>query len=119
MVNGRPHGVRRDYHPNGQLAAEITYEHGVQHGLAKMWASDGRFLGAYALDRGTGIAKNWHDNGVQSSEVPLLKGVPTGRQKTWYEDGEPVADAYWIRGKQISRKKYLEACQSDPDLPKY
>ena len=63
--------------------------------------------------------KQWYDNGCLSSEVSVVKGLITGRQKTWYEDGEPVPDAYWIRGKRVSRKKYFEACKTDSELPQY
>ena len=113
------HGVKRDYHSNGQLAAETPYDGGLPHGVVKAWAPDGKLLGSYNLDRGSGISKHWYDNGMLSGEVPLLKCVPTGRQKTWYEDGKPLPDAYWIRGKQVSRKKYFEACKTDSELPKY
>lgn len=118
-MNGRTHGLKRDYHPNGQLAAEISYKNGLQHGTAKIWAADGRFLGEYALEHGTGLGKVWYDNGDLHSEVFLLKGLPTGRQKAWYEDGVSVPDTYWIRGKKVSRKKYFEACKIDSELPRY
>ena len=119
QVNGRAHGMVREYHSNGQLAVETPNENGLAHGTAKVWDAEGRFLGDYTLDRGTGIVKKWHSNGVLWAEVPVLKGMPTGRQKTWYEDGVPLPAAYWIRGKQVSRKKYLEACKTDWELPQY
>jgi antitoxin component YwqK of YwqJK toxin-antitoxin module len=95
------------------------YEDGVVHGVAKAWATDGRFLGEYTLDHGTGLAKKWHDNGIPWLEVPFVNGLPTGRQHTWYEDGEPAPDIYWIKGKKVSRKKYHEACKMDSELPYY
>ena len=67
ILNGQAHGLRRDCHPNGQLAAEIPY--GLQNGIARVWASDGRFIGTYTLEHGAGIAKLWYDNGQLLSEV--------------------------------------------------
>jgi len=119
MVNGRIHGLKRDYHPNGQVALEIPFYHGLPNGMAKVCAADGRLLGEYTMEHGTGVMKLWHGNGVLASEVSMVEGFITGRQRTWYEDGLPVPDMYWIRGKKVSRKKYLEACKTDPELPQY
>ena len=119
QLNGRPHGLSRAYHSNGQLASEISYENGLQHGPARAWAIDGRFLGEYILEHGTGVAMQWHENGTLWGELPLQKGMPTGRQRTWLENGESIPGSYWVRGEKLSRKKYLEACKNDPDLPRY
>jgi antitoxin component YwqK of YwqJK toxin-antitoxin module len=45
--------------------------------------------------------------------------LPTGRQKCWDENGDFVVEAYWIKGKKVSRKRYLEACKTDSELPQY
>jgi hypothetical protein len=119
MVNGRIHGLKRDYHPNGQLALEIPFYHGLPNGTAKVWAADGRSLGDYTMEHGTGVMKLWHSNGVPASEVSMVEGLITGRQKIWYEDGKALPETYWIRGRKATRKNYLEACKTDPDLPRY
>ena len=119
LVNERIHGIKRDYHPNGQLAAEIPFDNGFSHGTAKLFALDGRLLGKWTSEHGTGVIKQWYNDGRLSSEVSIVKGLLTGRQKTWYEDGVPLPDCYWIRGKKVSRKQYITACETDSELPRY
>ena len=117
MAFGRVHGLTKGWHSNGVLASEVPFENGMQHGVAKFWAADGRFLGDYLMDHGTGVVKLWYDNGVLRSEVPFLSGLLTGCQKSWDELGEPGATVYWIRGKKVSRKKYIQASTADTALP--
>ena len=119
VVNGKAHGLTRDYHPNGQLSAEMPVENGLQHGTIRHWATDGRFLGEYQMEHGTGVAKLWYDNGALHAEVPMSNRLLTGRQKSWDEKGEAAITFYWIRGKKVSRKRYLEACANDRELPQY
>jgi antitoxin component YwqK of YwqJK toxin-antitoxin module len=112
LQNGRPHGLRKDWHLNGTLAAEIPFENGLQHGVTKAWATDGRLLGEYVMEHGVGTFKSWYDNGVLSQEIEMRAGEPNGRQRSWDENGEFVGEAYWIKGKKLSRKKYIEASKS-------
>lgn len=39
--HGAEHGLWRDYYPNGQLAAEGSYEHGREIGVWRYWKPDG------------------------------------------------------------------------------
>jgi antitoxin component YwqK of YwqJK toxin-antitoxin module len=119
LQNSRPHGLRRDRHPNGIIAAEIPFENGLQHGVARAWASDGRLLGEYSMDQGVGVYKAWYENGTLSQELDAYKGLPHGRQKCWDENGDFVAEAYYVMGKKVSKRKYLEACRTAPNLPQY
>ena len=116
-VNGRNHGLKRDWHPNGVLASEIPFVDGLEHGTAKVWASDGQLLGEYQMEHGTGMVTIWRADGTISSEGTMLKGEPTGRMRCW-ENGELIVEGYWLNGRKVSRKKYLEACKADPSLPK-
>lgn len=118
-MNGRLHGITRQFHPNGQLEAELPYDNGLPHGIAKFWATDGRFLGEFQMEHGTGVVRMWYEDGSLQAEVPFLRGLLTGRQKSWDEVGEPFATLFWIRGQKATRKKYLEACKTDPELPRY
>lgn len=119
MQNGRAHGMSRSWHPNDVLASEVPFEIGLQHGIARFWGADGRLFGEYSMDRGTGVFKRWYDNGVLAHETTTLKGLPTGLQKCWDENADFIVEAFWIRGKKVSHKKYLEACKTDPELPQY
>ena len=39
--HGKEHGVWRDYHPNGQLAAEGEYANGTESGVWLYWSASG------------------------------------------------------------------------------
>jgi antitoxin component YwqK of YwqJK toxin-antitoxin module len=71
------------------------------------------------MNHGTGVFKGWYDNGILAHETTIVGGLPTGRQKCWDEKGDLVAEAYWIDGKRVSRKKYFERCKVEPWLPQY
>ncbi|EEF60256.1 hypothetical protein Cflav_PD2952 [Pedosphaera parvula Ellin514] len=71
------------------------------------------------MEHGVGVHRDWYDNGILSQELDAYKGLPNGRQKCWDENGEFPLETYYIMGKKVSRKKYLEACKTDPKLPQY
>lgn len=104
---------------NGVLQAEMEVRDGVVEGVAKSWNDRGTLLGTYEIRNGNGVVRQWYDNGQLMSETPMVCGLFTGRGRIWWADGEIMSDDYWIRGRQVSRKRYFEACQSDPSLSNY
>jgi antitoxin component YwqK of YwqJK toxin-antitoxin module len=40
-VDGKEHGLWRDFYPNGVLASEGSYEHGLEHGEWRFWDQHG------------------------------------------------------------------------------
>jgi hypothetical protein len=46
-------------------------------------------------------------------------GNCTGRQIVYFEDGELAGTTYWLENKRVSKKRYIEACEEDPRLPRY
>ena len=119
LVNGLPNGFTRRWYPNGFLAEEVSVKDGTWDGISKRWNDKGELIGTFVVRNGTGIVKLWYDNGVLQGEISCVDGKFTGRQRAWFEDGELVTDLFWIRGRKVSRKKYLEACKTDPSLPRY
>ena len=51
-------GPFKEYHPNGQLAAEGTYLNEFEHGLLKMWDSTGFLIKEIVYDNGRPIEYN-------------------------------------------------------------
>jgi hypothetical protein len=115
----RPEGPNRQWHDNGVLKEEHFFEAGLEHGIARKWNNEGKMLGEYHMNHGTGISKNWYENGQLWVEISYIDGQFCGRFRCWFEDGDLVATEYYIRNKKVSKKKYLEACKSDPVLPRY
>jgi antitoxin component YwqK of YwqJK toxin-antitoxin module len=118
-ADGLPNGASRRWHSNGALAYEAQVKNGVEDGLVRHWNSRGELLGSYEIINGTGLVILWHENGGLFSEIQLVDGEFHGRQRVWWESGELGATAYWIRGRQVSKKKYHEAAERDPTLLRY
>ena len=117
--HGLLHGVVRIWHDNGVLAREMPMDRGIEHGVVRQWDRDGKLLGEYAMVQGTGVQKLWYPNGRLASEISMANNQFTGRMICWWADGSISNVTYHIRGRQLSRKKYLLACETDPTLPRY
>lgn len=117
--NGKPVGTTRLWHENGMLAWECPFESGLQHGVVRQWNRNGELLGEYRMDRGTGLEKQWYENGQLERECFSIAGKLCGRLRAWEEDGLLESEEYYVRGKRVSKKKYGEACNIDPTLPRY
>jgi len=118
-VDGLPDGVARHWHPNGILASELPVRRGIPEGIGKQWNEKGELLGAFEIKDGTGVQLQWYPDGTLMSEMPWLHGNVTGRFRAYYEDGELAGDIYWLDDKKVSRKRYMEACKRNPELPRY
>jgi antitoxin component YwqK of YwqJK toxin-antitoxin module len=120
FVNGIPHGKHREWHENGVLASETTLNNGVPDGVGKQWDEGGNLLASYEIKGGTGIQETWFPEQGIRTEISWINGNWTGRQRTyWIDDGEVIGDTFWIKGAEVSKKRYQEACKKDRDLPKY
>jgi hypothetical protein len=117
--NGILEGPNRHWHDNGVMSRDCSYERGLEHGVARQWNRDGKLLGEYLMDHGTGIEKSWYENGQLGRECSSVNGKLCGRFRCWFEDGDLVSTIYHINDKQVSKKKYDDACKSDPTLPRY
>jgi uncharacterized protein YeaO (DUF488 family) len=115
----RPEGSNRQWHENGVLKEEHFYERGLEHGVIRQWNQDGKLLGEYTMKYGTGTTKRWHENGQLESELSHIDGQFCGRHRVWFEDGVLAGTEYYIWNRKVSKKKYIEACKTDPVLPRY
>ena len=88
-------------------------------GIGKQWDKTGKLILTYEIKNGTGIQKHWSEEQGIGADISLVKGTFTGRQRTYFRDGTIIGDTYWIKNRQVSKKKYIEACKKDPTLPRY
>lgn len=68
LVQGKPHGVWRTWHPNGSLQEEVEYHQGKRHGKGVLWSP----------------------NGTKQEEGQWLGGLRHGDWKWWWSGGEVV-----------------------------
>jgi len=114
-----PHGVHRQWHPNGALAMETPYDHGIIDGTVKQWDEDGKLIVQCNITKGTGVLRQWHPAVGGFGEISFVDGKMTGRQRVCFKDGIWGGDEYWLENRKVSKKRYLEACQQNPSLPRY
>jgi antitoxin component YwqK of YwqJK toxin-antitoxin module len=117
--NGKLHGYTRMWYPDGTLESEYPTVNGLVHGEVRFFSESGQLIGSYVLEHGCGTALVFSPSGNLLSEVDMVRGVPCGRQRVFYEDGRVMSETFRLFGKQVSRKKYLEAIKKDSSLPHY
>jgi antitoxin component YwqK of YwqJK toxin-antitoxin module len=93
-LNGKLVGERAWY-GNGQLAYEMPIKNHMQHGVYRVWDKDGKLITItpYRKDRVHGVCKQWDEKGV-------------------------IQESFCIRGKQVSKVKYLKELENNATLPK-
>lgn len=114
-----PHGVHREWHPNGTLAKETPYNMGIIDGVVKQWDENGELLLQSDIPQGTGVLRTWHADQGFFGEISFVDGKMTGRQHCYFQLGESGAQQYWLENKRVSRKRYLKACEKNSKLPRY
>jgi antitoxin component YwqK of YwqJK toxin-antitoxin module len=128
--DGALDGRYREWHPNGQLALEGSYDRdlrdggftlydeaghkrsyeeyrrGVQHGKAQVWWPNGRLMldAAYVDGKRHGPAVTYFENGRKQTEGVFEHGEFDGKWTGWYEDGSLQKIAVFEEGREISRE---------------
>lgn len=117
--DGKLVGTNRQWHDNGVMSKDCFFVDGLEHGVIRQWNKEGKLLGEYHMDHGTGVNKSWHENGRLEGEISFVCGRYSGRMRCWFEDGDLIATIYHVMNREVSKKKYDEACKNDPTLPRY
>jgi len=82
---GLPHGLSREYYPNGTLKAERHYRDGRLEGVSRLFDATGR------------IVTEWHyRDGALQTEYTYRRGTLT-RQKTFDAAGDVTRDQTFDR----------------------
>jgi hypothetical protein len=119
LKKGIPHGLYRDWFEDGVLASELNFKNGIPDGISRYWDENGNLLIENNIINGTGVQKSWEPVTRLWAEQSWIDGMCTGRCRVSEEDGTVVKDEYWIKNRQVSRKKYIQMCELDETLPRY
>lgn len=103
---GKPHGLSRGWHENGQLEVEEQFVAGVSHGLRTRWyASGSKKSEAHIVDgKIEGVFTRWHENGPKAAVVRMVGGVPHGLSEAWHPSGARKSRAVLDAGEVVSRE---------------
>ena len=110
--DGKPHGQRRTYYPDGTLWEESSYVNGLQEGVEKWYRENGTLwiTATYKNGKKDGPEKEYHRNGVVSSEIQYVNGEKHGLGKSYYESGALWSEVLYRNGKAIGPGKgYYES----------
>lgn len=143
---GVMHGPFRTYWDNGQISEEATYVDGKEHGVTRQYDADGALIGSYTMEHGTGVDLWFDCAGVLSEERHYLDGKRHGYERWWCGDNATVWQEehfrhgeahgiarhwndrgrlrrgfprYFAQGEQVTKRQYERACRADPSLPRF
>ncbi len=88
------------------------------HGVCSIWNEKGDQIDTYEVTMGNGPFRQWYPNGALKAEGMMMNGMPVGQMRCYDESGKFVAQSFWLNSRQVSRKKYLEACEKNLKLPR-
>jgi antitoxin component YwqK of YwqJK toxin-antitoxin module len=108
--NGKPHGLSRGWHDNGQLEVEEHFVNGTAHGLRTRWFENGQKRSEARIENGqiTGTFLQWHDNGQKAAEATLVEGKPEGLSRGWHRSGAPKSRIVMRSGEIVSQQFFEE-----------
>jgi len=102
-INGNKHGQVKQWHQNGVLGQEVSYDNGKLHGLAIEYNSDGNKVSEviYYYDKQHGKSKLWYDSGVLKEERSHDdNGKLHGPHTEYHAQGSKVKELNWCHGKK-------------------
>jgi antitoxin component YwqK of YwqJK toxin-antitoxin module len=99
-VNGKEHGIGKEYYGSGALSIEIPYVNGRAHGLRKEYYESGA-LGQetpYVSGRIHGKSRDYFKTGNLWTEVSYTNDKRHGISKAYHESGALVAVSIYKHG---------------------
>lgn len=145
LQDGVKHGHEYRFHPNGQLLEKETYRRGQLHGTGRQWAEDGRLLVTWKMVNSTGLDLWCDEDGNLAEEGYWPRPGELGYRRDWNGDEQTVwreyfyvfgvgyqgvwrewnargrlrrgFPRYYVNDRQVTKRQYLKACESDPTLP--
>lgn len=144
LRDDKAHGPWRRYYPDGQLLQVGHYVEGKEHGVARQYDESGALIGSHEMVHGTGLDLWYSAAGVLAEERSYLDGERHGFERWWNEDNRTIYEEshfwrgsahgimrqwtaqgrlrrgypqYFVQGERVTKKQYLRACQTDPTLP--
>lgn len=109
--NGKLHGKRLVYYPDGKIAEEINYDNGVKEGSYKKYSANGTLLEEVTYKNGQyeGVAIYRNPDGSLASQGPYVNGLKKGVWEFYKEGKLDKKEKYPVVKKfQKDRKKKIK-----------
>lgn len=143
--NNEKHGVFVSYWPNGIVSWVTHYVDGKEHGVSRQFDWKGELIGTYRMRHGTGVDLWFTAPGELSEERYVRDGKWDGFERWWITRHSVSAEThfkenlehgikrewtargnlrrgyprYFIRGNRVPKREYERACREDSSLPPY
>lgn len=90
VLDGKRHGLAKNFYANGKVQQEIHYIRNKKHGLATTYYKTGIKYMVTPYDSGIihGVRKTYRQDGALMAEVPFYKGKPTAGLKEYLLNGK-------------------------------
>jgi len=94
---GQKHGECYDFWPNGNMYRQCTYIDGRKHGIEREWRSDGTIYCVAQYENGCkhGHYLDWWRNGNLRYECDYVDGQLHGESREYFEDGTLQSYSNW------------------------
>jgi hypothetical protein len=90
LRGGVMHGPYRTFWDSGQVHEEATYVDGKEHGVTRQYDDAGALIGSYTMNYGTGVDLWFERAGVLAEERHYLDGQRHGYERWWWDDNATV-----------------------------
>jgi len=108
IVEGKAHGIKKEYYDTGAIRLEVPYESGVVQGKVKFYHPDGKLYSETPRVNGLieGIVRKYHTNGNLLSETPYHNNKVQPGLREFDEKGK-LRDPYTLSF-STSKAKHLK-----------
>lgn len=88
-------GLYEEWHPNGQIAVQVSLQGGVRHGPSKEWFENGqpKIDEQFAEGKLDQMRRQWYANGNLQFEGLFSKGEKESLHREWNEKGDLIGQA--------------------------
>ncbi|MDH3591028.1 MAG: hypothetical protein OER88_04070 [Planctomycetota bacterium] len=110
-VDGKRHGLWREWHENGKPFMYVEYKAGKMHGIRREWYDNGQVMVDWIYTAGRpnkGVVVGYHRNGkVKHKFKSGGKGKHPNQVNTfWYDNGKKQAEGKWVNELQHGKWTY-------------
>ncbi len=109
-VNGKKHGMGRQWYINGMKSSKQMWANGKRHGLRKAWQDDGNHDSETMFRKGKtyGLKIEWWPRGAKYLETIWRNNKHHGVQTLRHENGLTWRERYYVHGKEYARIEWDE-----------
>lgn len=92
FVNGKAHGLSKDYFSNGALRLTVEYQNARRNGMSTVYYETGEKYSEipYVDGKVSGTKQNYKKDGSLTAKVSYLNGIPVPPLEEYDADGKPI-----------------------------